>query len=143
MDLFSKKFTKNIIVLDTVNFKCLTNIETGAFFSVSFNQSFTFRDKDNNFWTTVTKEYRVNREVFFPHEGMIITFEDNTTHTFTTEEEITKLVFAYFKKFIVPPPIITNEKWSLMFYEGIQYTTHYKTFKPIPHDAIDVVYSYN
>lgn len=143
MDLFSNKFTKNITVLDTVNFKCLTNIETGAFFSVSFNQSFTFRDKDNNFWTTVPKEYRVNGEVFFPHKGMIVAFEDNTTHTFTSQEEITKLAFAYFEKFIVPPPIITTVKWSLMFYEGIPYKSCHKTFKPIPDDAIDVAYSYN
>jgi hypothetical protein len=143
MDLFSKKFTKNITVLDAINIKSITNINTGAFFSILDNECFVFRDEDNNFWTTVTKEYRVNEEVFYPYQGMVITFGDNTTHMFTTEEEITELAIAYFENFIIAPPVITTEVFSLLHYDGVQYKAHYKTFKAKPHDDINITYSCN
>lgn len=143
MDIFSRKYSKDISVFNSVDFKSLANIYTGAVFTILNNENFSFKDNSGNIFSTVPNEYRVNEMVIYPHEGMIITFENDTTHTFTSKEEIEELATAYFEPFAITPPVLTTERCSLMFYEGIQYTSHYKTFKTMPHDNIDITYSYN
>jgi hypothetical protein len=138
MDLFSEKYTQNIIVQGTN----LIDKETGVFFSV-LGEQYVFKNEKDLVWyakpqilTIDGKSYNLNGvENFWVKNGI--------TFFFAEKREIIRRALYYFENFIVEPTH-TNFIRNIVFKDQDNfYTLKYVFFRPPYDKSTKVEYSFN
>ena len=82
---------KVLIILDAIS---------GTMFWAVENAMFSFKDQDDNIWSTVPDSLIINNEKHHPQVGHSITGPDGETCIFSTEETILGMATCYFEKHI-------------------------------------------
>lgn len=142
MDLFSKKFSKNICFCDSCDKKVLKDLENDTFFIIA-NQNIVFKDALDTFWITIPKSFRINGELIQPYIGMTISVENGPKYIFASKEEITQRAIDYFEAFAINSEMLPSFHWSIFNVGEQSFEVIYKNFNPAPKENLGVEYSYN
>ena len=103
--LLTQKYQNHILIHGDYNKNkstLLVDSNTSTLFTITDDFLFSFKDKDDNSWSTVPKSLYIKDKKYYPQLGDSITRSDGVKHYFTTKEEVVEMAIAYFNKFIIP-----------------------------------------
>ncbi|MBO9583662.1 MAG: hypothetical protein J7574_05835 [Flavobacterium sp.] len=121
--------------------------ENGTLFSILEKTLFSFKDQDDNSWSTAPKSIYINNKEYYPEVGDSIMRSDGVTHYFTTKEIVLKKALSYFTKFILYYGL--QVKRRICHFEEVSNETKYtfklseKKFKHIEYKKAKIYISYN
>lgn len=101
--LLSHNYHANIVIEETEGRPkviIIADSNSGTMFWAVENAMFSFKDEDDNMWSTVPDSLIINDEKHHPQIGHSITGPDGETCIFSTEETILGMATHYFEKHI-------------------------------------------
>lgn len=150
-ELLLNKYHSNIELFgnyDVNKSALLIDSKSGALFTITDDFLFSFKDKDDNSWSTIPKSLFINGKEYYPNIGDSITRNDGITHFFTTKEKVLEKALKYFESHIDRYYGLEVE-WSVSsFHEYIKrercsYKLFDTKFKSAEFDFIDYYISSN
>jgi len=143
--LLTQKYLHNILIYGDYNKNqsaVIVDSNTSTLFTITDNFLFSFKNKNDNSWSTLPKSLYINDKQYYPKLGDSITRNDGVQHYFTTKKEVVEMAIAYFEKFIIPhygfqvnsrichfEDIINGEKYTYNLSEIKFKSSSYKKIK--------------
>lgn len=151
IELLTQKYFQNIIIHDYFEKDknaLIVDTLTDTLFTITDNFLFSFKDKNDNCWSTLPESIYLNDKIYYPQLGDCVTRSDGIKHVFITKEEVIEMATAYFKKFLIPFYGLTVQ-WRICHFEEIingikcSYKLSEKKFKAADHKKIKAFISLN
>lgn len=141
MDLFLRKYTKNIVIVGNHKLK---DIETGVcFYILKDHHRYVFKEANDHIWVTRPVNLNINGTCYDPQSINGFSVEDGLKCTFASKEEIIQRATDYFRTFFRKKMLCSYFRYSDFILQGSFYKLEYIFFRSKEDPSLKVEYAYN